>query len=90
MQSNGFPKLEEVIKNHVLKAIEEAGGSKTKAAGLLGVSVKTVYNHVNRYNTELSLGSEVTSSVEGEEELHAVTEVMNSEAEESVNTNIFG
>jgi len=52
MQDEKFPTLEEIVKNHVLAAIDAAGGSKAKAAGLLGVSVKTVYNHVNRYNSE--------------------------------------
>lgn len=63
MQSmENFPKLEEVVKNHVLLAIETAGGSKAKAAELLGVSVKTVYNHVNRHNAE---GSSESLSTEG-------------------------
>ena len=44
-----FKTLEQVEKEHILKALEFAGGSKTKAAALLGVSVKTVYNKLSVY-----------------------------------------
>jgi DNA-binding NtrC family response regulator len=47
----GFLTLEEVEKAHILQALELSGGSKVKAASLLGVSVKTVYNKLNSYNT---------------------------------------
>jgi transposase len=53
MDSGNFPKLDDVVKTHVLAALDLAGGNKAKAAGLLGVSIKTVYNHVNRYSTEV-------------------------------------
>lgn len=56
-----FPTLDEVIKAHVLKALEAAGGNKAKAAGLLGVSIKTVYNHYNRMQSE---GTTTTSGTE--------------------------
>lgn len=52
MESGNFPKLDTVIKNHVMAALDLAGGNKAKAAELLGVSVKTVYNHYNRYKME--------------------------------------
>lgn len=44
-----FKTLEQVEKEHILKALEVAGGSKAKAASLLGVSVKTVYNKLAVY-----------------------------------------
>ena len=36
-------------QEQILKALKEAGGNKTKAARLLGVSLKTLYNRLNEY-----------------------------------------
>lgn len=93
MDANNFPKLDDVVKQHVLAALDLAGGSKAKAAELLGVSVKTVYNHFHRYNMEAQSSQSSEQSVE--------TSVSSNESEVSVattpetslptgSTNIFG
>lgn len=69
MQAENFPKLEEIVKGHVLKALELSGGNKAKAAGLLGVSIKTVYNHVNRYNLDSVSTTESAVVSSGTEEV---------------------
>lgn len=46
-----FQTLAELERLHVLKALDLAGGSKTRAAELLGVSIKTVYNKLAGYTS---------------------------------------
>jgi transcriptional regulator with GAF, ATPase, and Fis domain len=41
--------LEEVEKNHILKALTWHHGNKTKTAHSLGVTIKTLYNKLHRY-----------------------------------------
>lgn len=41
--------LSDVIKSHVLKVYENSGRHKTKSAKKLGITVKTLYNHLDRY-----------------------------------------
>lgn len=45
-----FQTMAEVEKAHFLKAMEVAGGNKSKVAKLLGLTIKTVYNKIDRYN----------------------------------------
>jgi DNA-binding NtrC family response regulator len=40
--------LEEIEMEHVLRVLEKHGGSKTAAASELGISLKTMYNKLNR------------------------------------------
>jgi DNA-binding NtrC family response regulator len=40
--------LEEIEMEHVLRVLEKHGGSKTAAAAELGISLKTMYNKLNR------------------------------------------
>lgn len=47
-----FPTLDEAIRSHVLAALTRTGGNKQQAAKLLGVSLKTVYNHLNRMESQ--------------------------------------
>src|SRR5207302_11401531 len=44
--------LEEIEKEHVLRVLEKHGGSKTAAAAELGISLKTMYNKLNRLEKE--------------------------------------
>lgn len=69
MQAENFPKLDEVVKTHVLSALDLAGGNKAKAAELLGVSIKTVYNHLGRYGLSTASRTSVSSSVESSSEV---------------------
>jgi len=41
--------LENVIKSHILKSYELSGKNKSRAANKLGITVKTLYNHLDRY-----------------------------------------
>lgn len=44
-----FLTLAELEKNHINTVLSAVGGSKTKAAKILGVSVKTMYNKLAEY-----------------------------------------
>jgi DNA-binding NtrC family response regulator len=41
--------LDEVEKNHILRALAYHHGNKTKTAHALGITIKTLYNKLNRY-----------------------------------------
>jgi len=41
--------LEEVERRHILKALEHLEGNKTKTAHSLGITIKTLYNKLQRY-----------------------------------------
>ncbi len=42
--------LEEIEQEHLLRTLEKHGGNKTLAAAELGISLKTIYNKLNRLN----------------------------------------
>jgi two-component system response regulator HydG len=44
--------LSTVEKSHILKVLAHFGGNKTKAAGAMGITVKTLYNKLARYQEE--------------------------------------
>ncbi len=44
-----MPTLAEIEKEYINQVLNQVGGSKEKAATVLGVSVKTVYNKLNSY-----------------------------------------
>jgi Nif-specific regulatory protein len=44
--------LEELEKNHIMSALENLGGNKTKTAKVLGITVKTLYNKLHSYGIE--------------------------------------
>jgi len=48
-QALNMPTLAQIEKEYVLQVLEKVGGSKEKAAKVLGVSTKTVYNKLARY-----------------------------------------
>jgi transcriptional regulator with PAS, ATPase and Fis domain len=41
--------LQDVEKNHILKVISAAGGNKTKAASLLGISRRALHRKIEKY-----------------------------------------
>lgn len=44
--------LDELERKHIHTALERSGGNKPTAAGMLGITVKTLYNKLNRYAEE--------------------------------------
>jgi len=42
--------ISQLEKDHVLRILSHCGGNKTKAAHLLGISVKTLYNKIQSYD----------------------------------------
>jgi transcriptional regulator with PAS, ATPase and Fis domain len=44
--------LEEIEMEHLLRVLEKHNGSKTAAAAELGISLKTMYNKLNRLEKE--------------------------------------
>ena len=44
--------IAEVERRHILATLERLGGNKKKAAEILGVSLKTLYNRLKRYRNE--------------------------------------
>jgi DNA-binding NtrC family response regulator len=45
----GFPSLRDVERDYFLAVVESVGGSKSKAAKILGITVKSVYNKLYTY-----------------------------------------
>ncbi|MFC2075243.1 helix-turn-helix domain-containing protein, partial [Bdellovibrionota bacterium] len=41
--------LDEVEKGHILRTLDYFKGNKTKTAKALGITIKTLYNKLNRY-----------------------------------------
>lgn len=50
-------RLENIEKNHILKTFEKYQGNKTKTAQSLGITIKTLYNKLNRYGLHNSISS---------------------------------
>lgn len=50
--ASDLPTLQELERRHILNAIALSDGNKTKAAKILGVSLKTIYNKLHQYMTE--------------------------------------
>ena len=44
--------LHELEKEHILRALEQTGGNRTKAAELLQISIRTMRNKLNEYRLE--------------------------------------
>jgi DNA-binding NtrC family response regulator len=44
--------LQEIEMEHLLRVLDKHGGSKTAAAAELGISLKTMYNKLNRLQEE--------------------------------------
>ena len=51
-EGGSFQKLEDAEKDHIIRALAETGHNRTKAAKLLGVSVRTLQNKVAAYKKE--------------------------------------
>lgn len=44
--------LEDLERNHIMGTLESLGGNKTRAAKVLGITVKTLYNKLHSYGIE--------------------------------------
>ncbi len=47
-----FPTLRDVERDYFLAVLESVGGSKAKAAKILGITVKSVYNKLEAYGAQ--------------------------------------
>ena len=54
--------LADVERRLILATLREVGGDKKRAAEILGISVKTIYNRINVYEASESMVPEVTES----------------------------
>ena len=50
--------LDEADKQLILATLEQCGGVKVRAAEVLGISLKTLYNRLSTYGDEDETGSE--------------------------------
>ena len=53
--------LAELERQHILRALDETGGNRERAAAILGISSRTLYRKLREYETEaksLGLASE--------------------------------
>jgi transcriptional regulator of acetoin/glycerol metabolism len=46
--------IEEIVRNHILKVLEETKGNVTKAADILGIQRMTLYNKLKKYDYKLN------------------------------------
>jgi two-component system response regulator HydG len=60
----GMP-LDELEKNHILRALTYFQGNKTKTAQSLGITIKTLYNKLHRYGVIQTEGSQQSDSQVG-------------------------
>ena len=44
-----FVSLKEMEKNHIRKALKQAGNNKTKACAMLGIARDTLYKKIQKY-----------------------------------------
>lgn len=47
---DGVPNLATVEREHIGRVLRATGGNKSRAAKLLGISLKTLYNRLNAYS----------------------------------------
>jgi DNA-binding NtrC family response regulator len=47
--------LAEIEKRHILRVLSSTGGNKTRAAKILGIDTKTLYNKLKSYETSAAL-----------------------------------
>ena len=47
-----LPPLSKVVKEHVIRVYRDMGGNKTRAARVLEIDIKTLYNKLKRYGIQ--------------------------------------
>lgn len=61
--------LAEVEKRHILRVLSSTGGNKTRAAKILGIDTKTLYNKLKAYNAAAKSARRRTESAPAERQL---------------------
>ena len=51
-EKGGILTMEELEKNHILRALESTSGNRTKTSELLGINVRTLRNKIRQYKIE--------------------------------------
>ena len=51
-QEDGLPSLDEMEKQHILRALDRTSGNRTQAASLLKISIRTLRNKLHQYKIE--------------------------------------
>ena len=69
-------KLADAERWMIFATLQKCGGNKTRAAALLGVSLKTLYNRLNAYRAQglamdYDSGAQDGAGLEGHERMHA-------------------
>ena len=52
LRPEALPSLDEMEKQHILRALERTGGNRTQAANLLKISIRTLRNKLHQYRIE--------------------------------------
>lgn len=58
--------LAEIEKRHIQRVLASTGGNKTRAAGVLGIDTKTLYNKLKSYRSSEELAQKRTVTHESE------------------------
>lgn len=77
--------LKQIEKEAIVNTLNELGGNKVKAAEVLGISVKTIYNKLHEYakeitDTEVQLEQEDTEATSSENTVKETTVSANTQS----------
>lgn len=63
LKAQPFLTLEQMERNHIFKVLSHTNGNKSEAAGILGITIKTLYNKLHSYAAKgIDLGANKIST----------------------------